>query len=92
MPIANKEENPQKLKKNKKLDSIDTHNKLNEHGSNTRPSNSDNHCNNMAESVVDKNTFEEKFDHTEEKIRDMSYIHRDIQMRLLKTKKETLES
>ena len=91
MPIINNEGNPQNIRKNKKLDPTNTHNKLNEHES-TKSSNPDNHRSNKSETSVDKNAFEEKYDHTEEKIRDMSYIHRDIQMKILKTQKEIFES
>lgn len=92
MSIANKEGNPQKLLKNKKPDSVNMHNKLNECESNTNPSNPDNLCKDIVKSVVDKNAFEKNFDHTEEKMRNISYIHRDMQMKLLKNKKETFES
>ena len=91
MPIINNEGNPQNVRKNKKLDPINVHNKSNEHES-TKSHSPDNQRSDKSGTVVDKDAFEKKFDHTEEKIRDMSYIHRDIQMKLLKTKKETLES
>ena len=91
MSIANKETNPQKLW-GKKPDSINNHSESNEYKSNTIPPRPDNLCNDTVKSVVDKNTFEEKLDPVEEKVRNMSYIHRDIQMRFLKNKKEDLES
>jgi hypothetical protein len=86
------EEKSQETRKSKgqNKDLTDTYHKLNEFDL-FNDTSASNLCNDISESSNNIDRSDEKFDGQEEIIRNISYIHRDMQMNFLKNKKEIMD-